>query len=109
METIGDSWQDHECSSERGRGLARLRPIASAAALVLLFVALPIGGFFGYLYRDYIIQLAVTDDSYMASRPVAVSELTGHMTAVPVTDIQHIVTGGVIGRLESSNDRARPI
>jgi hypothetical protein len=48
MNTIKGSRQGHERSSEPREGLPR-RPIASAIALALLFVALPIGYLFGYL------------------------------------------------------------
>jgi multidrug resistance efflux pump len=84
----------------------RLRPIASAIALVLLFAALPVGGFFGYLYRDYTVQLAATDDAYTAPGSLAISEASDRTTAASVTDNQHVVTGGVIVRQGSSNDRS---
>jgi hypothetical protein len=50
METIEDPGPGYTLSNERQEGLPRQHPILFAIALALLFAALPIGGFFGYLY-----------------------------------------------------------
>src|SRR5260370_973054 len=95
--------EDHERSGERRKGLLRRHPIASAIGSVLLIAALPIG----YLYRDYAGRFETTDDAYIAARQFAIApEGSGYLTAVPVTDNQHVAAGGMIARIDDRNYRA---
>jgi membrane fusion protein, multidrug efflux system len=69
-------------------GLALFIPVAAA----------------GYLYWDYTAHFESTDDSYIAARQFAIApQVSGSITAVPVTDNQHIAAGAVIARID---DRA---
>jgi hypothetical protein len=80
--------------------LAPPRPTPAAAAAVL---ALPAG----YLYWDYASHFETTDDAYIAARQFAIApEVSGYITAVPLTDNQHVAAGGVIARIDDRNYRA---
>jgi membrane fusion protein, multidrug efflux system len=75
---------------------------ASLAALLLGSVA---GG--GYLYWDYAEHFEDTDDAYIAARQFAIApEVSGYITAVPVTDNEHVAAGGVITRIDDRIYRA---
>src|SRR5215472_1818554 len=94
---------------ERGAGggahqsWLRQHPIAVAFGLLCLLLALPAG----YLYWDYISHFEVTDDSYVAARQFAIApEVSGYITAVPVTDNEHVGAGGVIARIDDRTYRA---
>jgi Biotin-lipoyl like len=83
--------------------LLRRHPIAFAIGLVLLLAALPIG----YLYWDYTTHFETTDDSYIAARQFAIApEVSGYITAVPVTDNEHVNSGAVIARIDDRTYRA---
>ena len=98
-----DSEQNHEHSGKAGKGLLRRHPIAFAIGLVLLLAALPIG----YLYWDYTTHFETTDDSYIAARQFAIApEVSGYITAVPVTDNEHVNSGAVIARIDDRTYRA---
>ena len=76
----------------RRRRLLRL----SLGALLLAAVA---GG--GYLYWDNASHYETTDDAFIAARQFAIApKVSGYITAVPVTDNQHVVTGQVIARID---------
>lgn len=95
--------QDHEDSGERGKGLLRRHPIAFAIGFLLLLAALPIG----YLYWDYTGHFEYTEDAYIASRQFAIApEVSGYLTAVPVTDNEHVKAGGVVARIDDRTYRA---
>lgn len=79
------------------RGLLRRRPVVSAIGAVLL--AATLGG--GYLYMDYTEHFESTDDAFIAARQSALApKVSGYITAVPVTDNQHVKAGDVIARLD---------
>ncbi|MBB4368376.1 membrane fusion protein (multidrug efflux system) [Bradyrhizobium sp. cir1] len=84
------------------RGPLRHRPIAIAVTAVLLAT---IGA--GYLYMDYTEHFEETDDAFIAARqfPLA-SKVSGYISAVPVTDNQHVAAGDVIARLDDRDYRA---
>jgi membrane fusion protein (multidrug efflux system) len=92
-----DPQRNHEQNGHRGTGLLRRHPIASAIELVLLMVVLSIG----YLYWNYTNDFESTDDAYIATRQFAIApEVSGYITAVPVTDDQHVAAGGVVARID---------
>ncbi len=89
--------QEPTVGDETRKGWLRRHPIAVALGLLLLAIALPVG----YLYWDYSSHFVTTDDAYIASRQFAIApEVSGYITAVPVTDNQHVNTGQVIARID---------
>jgi membrane fusion protein (multidrug efflux system) len=94
---------------EPAKGMLRRRPFAFAGGLILLFVALPAA----YLYWDYAAHFESTDDAFIAARQFTIApKVPGYLTAVPVTDNQHVAAGDVIVRIDNRDyriafDRAR--
>jgi len=83
-------------------GFLRRRPIVSAIGAVLL--AATLGG--GYLYLDSTEHFESTDDAFIAARQSTLApKVSGYITAVPVTDNQHVVAGDVIARLDDRDYR----
>jgi membrane fusion protein (multidrug efflux system) len=55
----------------------------------------------GYLYWDYTRHFESTDDAFVAARQFPIApKVSGYITAVPVTDNQHVAAGGVIARID---------
>jgi membrane fusion protein, multidrug efflux system len=82
--------------------LLRRHPFAVALGLFLLIAAL--AG--GYLYWDNARHFESTDDSFIAARQFAVApKVSGYITAVPVTDNQHVIAGDVIARIDERDYR----
>jgi len=80
----------------------RRRPVVSAIGAILLAAAL--GG--GYLYVDYAGHFQSTDDAFIAARQIALApKVSGYLTAVPVTDNEHVATGQVIDQLDDRDYR----
>jgi len=75
-----------------------------ARSLGALLAAAVVGG--GYLYWDNASHYETTDDAFIAARQFAIApKVSGYLTAVPVTDNQHVVTGQVIARIDDRNYR----
>ena len=70
----------------------------------MLLVA-AVGG--GYVYLDYAERFQSTDDAFVAARQfgVAPTNVSGYVTAVPVTDNQHVAIGAVIARIDDRDYR----
>jgi membrane fusion protein (multidrug efflux system) len=80
-----------------------VRRLAFALALALL---LPIAAG-GYLYWDYARHFQSTDDAFIAARNFSIGpKVSGYITAVPVTDNQHVAAGDVIARIDDRDYRA---
>jgi membrane fusion protein (multidrug efflux system) len=78
------------------------RPVLSAIGAILL--ASVLGG--GYLYLDYAERFQSTDDAFIAARQFSLApKVSGYLTAVPVTDNQHVATGDVIARIDDRDYR----
>ena len=78
------------------------RANAVVGGLMLLLVALPAG----YLYWDYSSHFESTDDAFIAARQFPVApKVPGYLTAVPVTDNQHLAAGDVIARIDDRDYR----
>ena len=78
------------------------RPIVSAIGAV--FLASALGG--GYLYLDYARHFQSTDDAFIAARQSSLApKVSGYLTAVPVTDNQHVTAGDVIARIDDRDYR----
>ncbi len=84
----------------RNGGPRRLRAL-SLGALLLASVA---GG--GYLYWDNASHFETTDDAFIAARQSTIApKVSGYLTAVPVTDNQHVEAGQVIARIDDRDYR----
>ena len=82
--------------------MLRRRPCAFAGGLILLFVTLTAA----YLYWDYTTYFESTDDAFIAARQFTMPpKVPGYLTAVPVTDNQHVAAGGVIARIDERDYR----
>jgi membrane fusion protein (multidrug efflux system) len=93
---------DDERRDEPRKGMPRRRPFAFVGGLILLFVALPAG----YLYWDYASHFESTDDAFIAARQFTIApKVPGYLTAVPVTDNEHVVAGQVIARIDDRDYR----
>jgi membrane fusion protein, multidrug efflux system len=84
-----------------GKGGPRRLLALSLGALLLASVA---GG--GYLYWDNASHFETTDDAFIAARQFSIApEVSGYLTAVPVTDNQHVAAGQVIARIDDRDYR----
>jgi membrane fusion protein (multidrug efflux system) len=82
--------------------LLRRHPIAIPVG-VLVFILTIVAG---YLYWDYAAHFESTDDAFIAARQFAVApKVGGYITAVPVTDNQHVAAGDVIARIDERDYR----
>ena len=94
--------QPQAAATERRVGFLYRRPIVSAIGAVLLASAM--AG--GYLYLDYARHFESTDDAFIAARQSALApKVQGYITAVPVTDNEHVAAGQVIARLDDRDYR----
>jgi membrane fusion protein, multidrug efflux system len=97
-------WDGHASTqagdTPRKRGPRRLLALSLGAVLL----ASAAGG--GYLYWDYASHFETTDDAFIAARQFAIApKVAGYLTAVPVTDNQHVETGQVIARIDERDYR----
>ena len=93
---------DDERRDEPSKGMLRRHPLAFVGGLILLFVALPTG----YVYWDYASHYESTDDAFIAARQFPIApKVPGYLTAVPVTDNEHVVAGQVIARIDDRDYR----
>ena len=84
------------------RSFLRRHPLASGVGFALLVGATVAGG----MYWDYARHFQATDDAFIAARQFAVApKVPGYLTAVPVTDNQHVVAGEPIARIDQRDYR----
>jgi len=96
------SQQDAEREDGPRKGLLRRHPFALAIGLLAL---LPTAAA-GYLYWDYSQHFQSTDDAFIAARNFSMApKVSGYITAVPVTDNQHVAAGDVIARIDDRDYR----
>jgi len=91
--------RDREQDREGGprRGLLRRHPLAFLVGLILCILVTGAG----YLYWDYARHFETTDDAFIAARQFSIApKVSGYITAVPVSDNQHVEAGGVIARVD---------
>jgi len=98
--------QHKERERERGdkprRGLRRRHPLVLLLGLLL---CIP-GSGAGYLYWDNARHFESTDDAFIAARQFAIApKVSGYITAVSVTDNQHVEPGAVIARIDDRDYR----
>jgi membrane fusion protein (multidrug efflux system) len=93
--------QTHQ-AGKPGQSFLRRRPVVSAIGALLLASAL--GG--GYLYLNQIDHFESTDDAFIAARQTSLApKVSGYITAVPVTDNEHVAAGDVIARIDDRDYR----
>jgi len=79
------------------KGFLRRRPLMAGAGLIALLAA----GAATYVYWDNSSHFESTDDAFIAARQFAIApKVPGYVTAVPVTDNQHVNKGDVIARID---------
>jgi len=79
------------------KGFLRRHPFLAAASLAALIVA----GAAGYVYWDNAAHFESTDDAFIAARQFAIApQVAGYVTAVPVTDNEHVEKGAVIAKID---------
>jgi membrane fusion protein, multidrug efflux system len=92
-EQQGENQSGHD--RPRGRGHLRALAVVTGAILFLAVAAA------GYIYWDYARRFESTDDAFIQARQFAVApKVSGYITAVPVTDNQHVAAGQVIARID---------
>jgi membrane fusion protein (multidrug efflux system) len=88
--------EDEQADQPRA-GFLRRHPFAAGLGLVVAVIAAT----GGYLYWDNARHFESTDDSFIAARQFALQpKVSGYITAVPVTDNQHVASGEVIARID---------
>jgi membrane fusion protein, multidrug efflux system len=97
----GDDRPDQdEGRKNRRAGFLRRGLLALALPLLLVTAAA------GYLYWDYARHFQSTDDAFIAARNFSLApKVSGYITAVPVTDNQHVAAGAVIARIDDRDYR----
>jgi membrane fusion protein (multidrug efflux system) len=89
-------------AKERRNSFLHRHPVVSAIGAMLLASA--IAG--GYLYMDYARHYETTDDAFIAARQLALApKVAGYITAVAVTDNEHVAAGQVIARIDDRDYR----
>ena len=89
-------------SKKPSKGVRRGRPVVFAIGAMLLAAA--VGG--GYVYLDYDEHFQSTDDAFIAARQSALApKVAGYITAVPVTDNEHVAASDVIARIDDRDYR----
>ena len=84
-------------SQSPSKGWLRRHPLVALVGLVALVLA----AVAGYLYWDYGSHFELTDDAFIAARQFAVApEVGGYITAVPVTDNEHVNKGDVVAQID---------
>ena len=80
--------------------------VRRSIAVVIGLIALAAAAAGGYVDWDYAEHFESTDDAFIASRQFTVApKVSGYITAVPVTDNQHVVAGDVIARIDDRDYR----
>jgi len=89
-------------ASNKPKALLPRRPVISAIGALLLASALGAG----YVYLDNAEHFQSTDDAFIAARQSSLApKVAGYITAVPVTDNQHVVAGDIIARIDDRDYR----
>jgi membrane fusion protein, multidrug efflux system len=92
----------HHADKPPRNGLLRRHPFAVALGAVLFIP----GAASGYVYWDNAQHFESTDDSFIAARQFSIApEVSGYITAVPVTDNQHVNASAIIARIDDRNYR----
>jgi membrane fusion protein (multidrug efflux system) len=97
-----ERWQPPPIGKQHRNNALHRRPIVSAIGAMLLVSALGAG----YVYLDYAERFQSTDDAFIAARQSSLApKVSGYISAVPVTDNQHVAAGDVIARIDDRDYR----
>ncbi len=89
--------KDEKPPEKPHKNFLRRHPLMAGAGLIVLLV----GAVAGYIYWDNSSHFESTDDAFIAARQFAIApKVAGYVTAVPVTDNQHVNKGDVIARID---------
>jgi membrane fusion protein (multidrug efflux system) len=89
--------KDEKPPEKPRKGFLRRHPLMAGAGLIALLAA----GAATYVYWDSASHFESTDDAFIAARQFAIApKVPGYVTAVPVTDNQHVNKGDVIARID---------
>jgi membrane fusion protein (multidrug efflux system) len=100
--TQPEEGQPTAISKKPSKGVRNGRPVVFAIGAMLLAAAL--GG--GYLYLENAEHFQSTDDAFIAARQSSLApKVSGYITAVPITDNQHVAAGEVIARIDDRDYR----
>ena len=89
--------QGEKPSQSPSKGWLRRHPLIASVGLV----ALALAAVAGYLYWDHSSHFESTDDAFIAARQFAIApEVGGYVTAVPVTDNEHVNKGAVVAQID---------
>ena len=84
------------------KGPLHRRPVVAAIGAVLLASLLGTG----FVYLNNSERFQSTDDAFIAARQSSLApKVSGYITAVPVTDNQHVKAGDVIARIDDRDYR----
>jgi membrane fusion protein, multidrug efflux system len=98
-----DSTACRETTGDGGGGRVRQRRYRLALPLGLLLATSAVAGYF---YIDEAAHFEITDDAFIAARQFPVApKVSGYITAVPVTDNEHVVSGQAIARIDDRDYR----
>jgi membrane fusion protein, multidrug efflux system len=85
-----------------GKGVLKRRAVVFAIGAMVLAPVLAGGD----LYLDYAQHFESTDDAFIAARQsVLAPKVSGYITAVPVSDNEHVAAGDVIARIDDRDYR----
>jgi membrane fusion protein (multidrug efflux system) len=102
-EAEGKPGEPDQADEKKRKNWFRRHPIGAALGVPFLVLVTAIG----YLYWDYSAHFESTDDAFIAARQFAIApQVAGYVTAVPVTDNQHVNKGAVIAQIDPRNYRA---
>jgi membrane fusion protein (multidrug efflux system) len=91
-----------QTGGEARKGWLRRHPVGAVLGLLFLLLAAAAG----YIYWDHSGHFESTDDAFIAARQFAIApQVPGYVTAVPVTDNQHVDKAGVIARIDQRDYR----
>ena len=94
--------QERSANQAARKGWLVRHPILAPVGVAALMIAAAAG----YLYWDHTSHLESTDDAFVAARQFAIApKVPGYVTAVPVTDNQHVDKGDVIAQIDQRDYR----
>ncbi len=101
--------REHRQDRERHDGNQSRRTARFGRRQLAVLLALPlfaVAALGGYLYWDHSRRFQSTDDAFIAARAFSMApKVSGYITAVPVTDNQHVAAGDVIARIDDRDYR----